>query len=65
VNDGDELDPRKIRTGMMMIGGVTVVALVLFLAIDDPTARIVFAFVFLSGLIQTWRLRRRARGSLE
>jgi hypothetical protein len=65
VNEGEEINPRKIRAGMMMIGAVTVVALVLFLAINDPTARIVFAFVFVAGLIQTWRLRRRGRDSLE
>ena len=46
---------------MAMVGAVTVVALVLALAISDPTARIVFGFVFISGLIQTWRIRRRSR----
>jgi hypothetical protein len=50
---------------MMMIGGITVLALVLALAIDDPTARIVFAFVFVAGVIQTWRIRRRGRESLQ
>jgi membrane protease YdiL (CAAX protease family) len=63
VNEGDEINPRKIRLGMMMIGAVTVLSLVLTLAIGDPTARIVFAFVFIAGLIQTWRLRRRGRYS--
>lgn len=61
VDTGDEIDPRKIRLGMLMIGAVTVLALVLTLAINDPTARIVFAFVFVAGLIQTWRIRRRGR----
>lgn len=61
VSQGDEINPRKIRAGMMMIGAVTVLALVLALAINDPTARIVFAFVFIAGLIQTWRIRRQGR----
>jgi hypothetical protein len=59
VNEGDEINPRKIRMGMMIIGGITVAALVLALAINDPTARFVFGFVFVIGLIQTWRIRRR------
>ena len=59
MNEGGEINPRKIRAGMMIIGAITVVALVLALAINDPTARIVFGFVFLAGLIQTWRIRRR------
>ena len=63
VSQGDEINPRKIRAGMMIIGAVTVIALVLALAIDDATARLVFGFVFVAGLIQTWRIRRRS--SLE
>jgi hypothetical protein len=59
VNEGDEINPRKIRTGMMIIGGITVLALVLALAINDTTARFVFGFVFVIGLVQTWRIRRR------
>ena len=59
MNEGEEINPRKIRSGMMIIGGITVVALVLALAINDTTARFVFGFVFVMGLIQTWRIRRR------
>jgi hypothetical protein len=63
--DEQQFDPRKVRIGMALIGAVTVIALVLMLAIDEPTARIVFAFVFVAGLIQTWRIRRRNRGSFQ
>ena len=65
MSQGDEINPRKIRAGMMMIGAVTAISLGLAIAIDDPTARLVFAFVFVAGMIQTWRLRRRARDSLQ
>jgi hypothetical protein len=67
VNQGDEpgeFDPRKIRLGMMIIGAVAVIAIVLLIAIDDPVARFVFAFVAIASLIQTWRARQRLR-SLE
>jgi hypothetical protein len=63
VTESDEINPGKIRAGMMIIGAVTVIALVLALAINDPTARIVFAFIFVAGLIQTWRIRRRGHSS--
>jgi hypothetical protein len=59
MNEGDEVDPRKIRTGMMIIGAVTVIAIILLIAIDDPVARFLFAFVAIASLIQTWRARRR------
>ena len=65
MNQGDEVNPRKIRAGMMIIGAVTAIALALAIVIDDPTARFVFTFVFVAGLIQTWRLRRRGRASLQ
>jgi len=60
MTEGDEIDPRKIRAGMMIIGAVTAMSLVLAVAVNDATARFVFGFVFVVGLIQTWRLRRRA-----
>ena len=64
MNEGDEINPRKIRVGMMIIGAVTVVSIVLLVAIDDPSARFVFGFVAVASLIQTWRIRRQGR-SLE
>ena len=63
MSQGEDVNPRKIRAGMIIIGAVTVIALVLALAINDATARLVFGFVFVAGLIQTWRIRRRS--SLE
>jgi hypothetical protein len=59
--DDSEIDPRRVRIGMAIIGGITVVAFVLMLAIDDATARVVFGFVVVAGLIQTWRIRRNNR----
>jgi len=60
----NEIDPRKVRLGMMLMGAVTVIAIALLLVIDDPVARFIFAFVAIGSLIQTWRARRHAR-SLE
>ena len=59
-----EINPRKIRAGMMMVGGMTAIAIALLIVINDTTARFVFGFVAVVGLIQTWRIRRRSR-SLE
>jgi hypothetical protein len=59
VDAGDEINPAKIRAGMMMIGAVTAISLALAVVINDPAARFIFLFVFVAGLIQTWRLRRR------
>lgn len=64
MNEGDDIDPRKVRMGMMIIGAVTVIAIVLLIAIDDPVARFVFGFVAVASLVQTWRARRRLK-SLE
>jgi hypothetical protein len=61
VNEGDEINPRKIRTGMMIVGGMTAVAIALLIVISDTTARFVFGFVAIVGLVQTWRIRRRWR----
>ena len=60
----NEIDPRRVRLGMMLMGAVTVIAIALLIVIDDPVARFIFGFVAVAGLIQTWRARRHAR-SLE
>lgn len=62
-DEGDEIDPRKIRVGMMMVGAMTAIAVALLIVINDPGARFVFAFVAVIGLIQTFRIRRRLRHS--
>jgi hypothetical protein len=59
MNEGNELDRRKVRLGMILIGAVTVIAIVLLITIDDPVARFIFAFVAIASLVQTWRARRR------
>lgn len=64
MDQGEEINPRKIRIGMMIVGAVTVISIVLLLAIDDPSARFVFGFVAVASLIQTWRIRRQGK-SLE
>ena len=61
MNEGDQIDPRKIRTGMMIVGAMTAVAIALLIVLNDVTARVVFGFVAIVGLIQTWRIRRRWR----
>jgi hypothetical protein len=54
----NEIDPRKVRLGMMFMGAVTVIAIVLLIAVDDPVGRFIFGFVAVAGLVQTWRARR-------
>jgi len=61
MNEGDEINQRKIRTGMMIVGGMTAVAIALLIVISDAPARFIFGFVSVVGLIQTWRIRRRLR----
>ena len=35
-----EINPRKIRAGMMMVGGMTAIAIALLIVINDTTARV-------------------------
>ena len=58
VDEKPEIDPRRVRTGMMIMGAVTAIALALLIAVNDPVGRFIFGFVAVASLIQTWRARR-------
>jgi len=60
----NEIDPRRVKFGMMVMGAMTVIAIVLLIAVHDPIGRFIFGFVAVVGLLQTWRARRHAK-SLE
>jgi hypothetical protein len=59
--DEPEVDPRKIRAGLMMIGAVIAIALALAIVVSDPIGRFIFLFVAIVSGVQLWRLRRRSR----
>ena len=61
TGDGPEINPARIRTGYIMIGVVTLIALVLAVVVSDPAGRVIFVVVALMGGAQAWRLRRRER----
>ena len=56
-----QLDPRKVRTGLIMISIVVVVAVVLLFAVDDPFGRAVMLGVAALGVIRAFLLARSLR----
>ena len=56
-----ELDPRKVRIGLIMISIVVAVAIVLLFVIDDPFGRAVMFGVAAIGVIRAFLLARSLR----
>jgi hypothetical protein len=56
-----QLDPRKVRIGLLMISIVVVVAIVLLFVIDDPLGRAVMFAVAALGVIRAFLLTRSLR----
>ena len=56
-----QLDPRKVRIGLLMISVVVAVAIVLLFVIDDPVGRAVMFAVAALGVIRAFLLTRSLR----
>jgi hypothetical protein len=61
VTRDDEVDARKIRTGLALVGVAFVLALVVALVVDDPTARVVMGLVMFSAFVRAALLVRSLR----
>lgn len=59
--DEDEISPTRIRVGLAMVAVVIVVAIGVFLTVDSPAVRFLFAAIILIGLFQMWRIFRVQR----
>jgi hypothetical protein len=56
-----ELDPRKVRIGLMIVTAVFVVAAVLIVVIDDPFGRAVMGAVAAVAVVRAFLLSRSLR----
>ena len=56
-----QVDPRKVRIGLAMISVVVLVAVVLFVVIDDPVGRAVMFAVAVLGIVRAFLLTRSLR----
>ena len=64
VNDvPQEIDPRKVRIGMGIIGVILVAAVVLFFVADDNVGRAIFFAVAVACVVRMWLLVRWVRRS--
>jgi hypothetical protein len=57
-----EVDPRRIRIGLAIIGVIFVAAVVLFVVVDDPLGRAIFVGVGLVCIVRMLLLVRWVRG---
>lgn len=53
-----ELNPRKVRVGLIIVAVTVVVAIVIAVVIDDPLGRFVMVFVALAALLRAFLLVR-------
>ena len=56
-----QLDPRKVRIGLIMISLVVALAIVLLFVIDDPFGRLVMFAVAGLGIVRAFLLTRSLR----
>ena len=62
VSDPDpQLDPRKVRIGLIVVSAVVIVAVVLIFVIDDPFGRAVMFAVAALAVIRAFLLTRSLR----
>jgi Na+/proline symporter len=57
-NPSAELDPRKVRIGLVMIVAVVVIALGLAAVIDSDLGRAIMIGIAVLGVIRAWLLYR-------
>jgi membrane protein implicated in regulation of membrane protease activity len=62
LSTGGAPDRTKIRIGLAIISFVVLVSIVLFIALDEPFARVLFAGIAVVALFQMWRIRRVVQG---
>jgi Flp pilus assembly protein TadB len=56
-----EIDPRRVRAGLIILAVVVAVAVILVLAVDQPLLRAVIVFTFVRMFLITRAVRRDAR----
>ena len=57
----DELDPRKVRIGLVMIVAVVVIAVGLALVIDSYLGRAIMVGIAALGILRAWPIYRSVR----
>jgi uncharacterized membrane protein len=57
-NPPDELDPRKVRIGLVMIVAVVVIAIGLAAVIDSDLGRAIMVGIAVLGILRAWLLYR-------
>lgn len=57
-NPSDELDPRKVRIGLVMIVAVVVIAVGLAAVIDSDLGRAIMVGIAVLGILRAWLLYR-------
>jgi hypothetical protein len=58
-----EISPTRVRIGLGLIMATIVIAIGLFVTVNDPAPRFIFAAIIVIGLFQMWRLFRTMRRS--
>jgi predicted lysophospholipase L1 biosynthesis ABC-type transport system permease subunit len=56
-----EIDPRRVRIGLAMLAVVVLVALAIFLLVDNGVARVLMGAIVVFGVLRTFVLLRAAR----
>ena len=57
----EEVQPAKVRTGLAIVSAAFLVALVVALVVDDPTARLIMGLVMFSAFVRAALLVRSLR----
>jgi hypothetical protein len=57
----DQLDPRKVRIGLVMIAAVVVIALGLAAVVDSDLGRAIMVGIAVLGVVRAWLLYRSLR----
>ncbi len=57
----DDVDPRRVRIGLVLVSIVFLVSLVLALTVDDPLGRAVMAAIALSAVLRAMLIVRSLR----
>ena len=59
--DGSQADPRKVRIGLAIVSLVVLLAVILFVLVDDPIGRAVMFAVAAMGVVRAYLLSRSLR----
>ncbi len=57
----DELNPRKVRAGLIIVGVVVAVSVVLLVVIDEPVGKAVMLAVAATAFVRAFLLTRSLR----